>query len=102
MLEVSVERVPPVRKGERNRESLLAAMGELLHEVLRGPTRVVALCEGHAVAAGAMLLLVSDHRIGTPGDYQIGFTEPRLGMPLPELPALLAEALSAAAPPPPG
>jgi enoyl-CoA hydratase len=37
-----------------------------------------------------MLLLVADLRIGARGAYKIGFTEPRMGMPLPELPALLA------------
>ena len=72
------------------REGLLAAMGELLVSILCGPTRIVAACEGHAVAAGAMLLLVSDVRLGVPGAYKLGFTEPGLGMPLPELPALLA------------
>ncbi len=72
------------------REGLLAAMGQLLADALAGPTRIVAACEGHAVAAGAMLLLVADVRIGVPGSYKVGFTEPGLGMPLPELPALLA------------
>ncbi len=72
------------------RNSLLAAMGELLASTLRGPTRLVVACEGHAVAAGAMLLLIADVRLGVPGRYKIGFTEPGLGMPLPELPALLA------------
>lgn len=77
-------------KGKLEREELLAAMGELLYSTLVGPTRVVAVCAGHAVAAGAMLLLVADQRIGARGAYKLGFTEPRLGMPLPELPALLA------------
>lgn len=77
-------------RSKQDREALLAATGELLVTALSGPTRIVAACEGHAVAAGAMLLLVADIRIGIPGSYQIGFTEPRLGMPLPELPALLA------------
>ncbi len=72
------------------RERLLGTMGKLLVSTLCGPTRIVAACEGHAVAAGAMLLLVSDARLGVPGSYKIGFTEPGLGMPLPELPALLA------------
>lgn len=72
------------------REELLAGMGELLLAALTGETRIVSICEGHAVAAGAMLLLVSDIRIGVPGQYKIGFTEPRLGMPLPDLPARLA------------
>jgi enoyl-CoA hydratase len=76
--------------GAAEREELLASMGELLLEVLESPTRIVATCEGHAVAAGAMLLLVSDLRLGTPGSYRVGFTEQSLGMPLPDLPALLA------------
>ena len=74
----------------RDREALLYEMGALLVEVLRGPTRLVSVCEGHAVAAGAMLLLISDVRIGIEGDHQIGFTEPRMGMTLPALPVLLA------------
>lgn len=69
---------------------LLGSMGRLLVRTLESGVRVVAVCEGHAVAAGAMLMLVSDVRLGAPGDYKIGFTEPRVGMPLPELPALLA------------
>ena len=73
------------------REELLAAMGELLLAIMTSPTRVVAICEGHAVAAGAMLLLAADIRIGATGSYKLGFTEPRLGMPLPELPIVLAE-----------
>ena len=76
--------------GAEERDRLLSAMGTLLYEVLAGPSRIVSVCEGHAVAAGAMLLLVSDVRLGVPGIYKIGFTEPGLGMPLPELPALLA------------
>lgn len=77
-------------KGSAEREELLARMGELLLAAIQGPTRIVAACESHAVAAGAMLLLVADVRIGTRGAYKVGFTEPRLGMALPELPAILA------------
>ena len=77
-------------KGNAEREALLAGMAELLLAAIVGPTRIVIACEGHAVAAGAMLLLVADVRIGAHGSYKTGFTEPRLGMPLPELPALLA------------
>jgi len=72
------------------REELLTAMGELLLAALESPTRIVVACGGHAVAAGAMLLLVADVRVGVRRSCTVGFTEPRLGMPLPELPALLA------------
>lgn len=73
-----------------SRETLLAEMGGLLVDVLRSPSRLVVLCRGHAVAAGAMLLLVADVRLGVSGSHRLGFTEPGRGLPLPELPALLA------------
>ena len=36
--------------GDLEREELLTAMAELLFSTLKGPTRIVAVCEGHAVA----------------------------------------------------
>jgi enoyl-CoA hydratase len=65
-------------------------MGELLLDLYGGRVPVVAGCAGHAVAAGAMLLLASDRRIGAEGSYRVGFSEVSNGMPLPELPLLLA------------
>ncbi|MDJ0787776.1 MAG: crotonase/enoyl-CoA hydratase family protein [Myxococcota bacterium] len=69
---------------------LLLAMGELLLALYESPLRVVAASTGHAVAAGAMLLLVSDRRLGAEGPFRIGFSEVARGMPLPRLPVLLA------------
>ena len=77
-------------KGGVEAQELLVEMGELLLTIYGGRTRLVAACRGHAVAAGAMLLLVADHRVGAAGDYMIGFSELTRGMPLPELPVLLA------------
>ena len=71
-------------------DALLLEMGETLHELYGGHVPVVAGCAGHAVAAGAMLLLASDVRIGAEGSYRVGFSEVSNGLPLPELPALLA------------
>lgn len=51
---------------------------------------VVAACTGHAVAAGAVLLLCSDVRIGAAGDYKIGFSEVSQGFPVTELAVALA------------
>ena len=76
--------------GEAAAAGLLNAMGQLLLHLFTSHLRVVAQVEGHAVAAGAMLLLVSDIRIGSPGDYRIGFSEVGIGMPLPGLPLALA------------
>ena len=44
---------------------------------------VVAAASGHAVAAGAFLLLASDTRIGAAGEYSLGLNETAIGMTLP-------------------
>lgn len=44
---------------------------------------VVVACTGHAMALGAVWLLVGDTRIGTRGDYKIGLNETAIGMVLP-------------------
>jgi len=54
-----------------------------------GPTIIAAT--GHAVAAGAMLLVSAEHRIGVDGDYRIGFNEVAAGLPLPDLALELAK-----------
>ncbi len=77
------------RGGAAARE-LFRRFGEVLHGLYASRLRVVAGCTGHAVAAGAMLLLVSDVRIGARGDFRLGFSEVGRGLPLPELPVLLA------------
>ncbi len=77
-------------RGGAESQELLVEMGELLVGVYAGPTRLVVACTGHAVAAGAMLLLVADVRVGAQGRYKVGFSEPSQGMPLPELPVRLA------------
>jgi len=47
------------------------------------PQPVIFACTGHSVAAGALLLLTGDHRIGVSGDYKIGLNEVAIGLPLP-------------------
>src|SRR6478752_4232223 len=43
----------------------------------------VAACTGHALAAGALLLLSLDQRVGTDGKAKIGLNEVQIGMGLP-------------------
>lgn len=52
---------------------------------------VVAACTGHALAAGAIMLMASDLRIGADGDYKIGLPEVTLGMVLPQFAVDLAQ-----------
>ena len=43
----------------------------------------VAACSGHALAAGALVLLSCDHRVGGDGPAKIGLNEVAIGMGLP-------------------
>jgi enoyl-CoA hydratase len=63
--------------------ALVTQGAELLLRVFTYPTPVVAACTGHALAAGALMLLVSDVRIGAEGDFKIGLNEVAIGMGLP-------------------
>jgi enoyl-CoA hydratase len=56
---------------------------ELLMRLYASPLPVVAACTGHALAAGALLLLASDVRVGAAGTYRIGLNEVAIGIPVP-------------------
>lgn len=43
----------------------------------------VAACTGHALAAGALLLLSCDQRVGADGSFKVGLNEVGIGMALP-------------------
>jgi enoyl-CoA hydratase len=43
----------------------------------------VAACTGHALAAGALVLLSCDQRVGAEGPFKIGLNEVGIGMALP-------------------
>jgi enoyl-CoA hydratase len=62
---------------------LVGAGAQLLLDLYGSPLPVVSACTGHAVAAGALVLLASDLRVGVQGDYKIGLTEVGIGMTLP-------------------
>jgi enoyl-CoA hydratase len=63
--------------------ALVTQGGELLLRIFTYPAPVVAACTGHALAAGALVLLVSDVRIGAEGEFKIGLNEVAIGMGLP-------------------
>ena len=44
---------------------------------------VVAACTGHALAAGALMLLGCDMRVGVDGPFKVGLNEVAIGMTLP-------------------
>src|SRR3954451_5509656 len=69
--------------GTEPMQALVTQGAELLLRVFTFPAPVVTACTGHALAAGALMLLVSDVRIGAEGDFKIGLNEVAIGMGLP-------------------
>ncbi|MCZ7536387.1 MAG: crotonase/enoyl-CoA hydratase family protein [Acidimicrobiia bacterium] len=70
---------------------LVSAGGSLFARIYASPVPVIVACTGHAVAAGALLLLAADARIGADGAYKIGLIETAKGMVLPRWAVELAE-----------
>jgi enoyl-CoA hydratase len=64
-------------------QNLVKAGADMLVRLYMHPQPVVAACTGHALAAGALILLVSDTRIGVKGDFKLGLNEVAIGMGLP-------------------
>jgi enoyl-CoA hydratase len=64
--------------------ALVSDGGALVHRLYGSGVPVVAACTGHALAAGALLLLGCDVRIGADVDCKIGLNEVAIGMVLPE------------------
>ncbi len=80
-----------VMKESAEAAQLLVGRGaELLLRLYGFPRPVVAGCTGHALAAGALLLLTCDERIGVDTDVKIGLPEVGIGMPLPRFAVELA------------
>ena len=62
---------------------LVVAGAELLLKMYLHPQPTIAACTGHALAAGALLLLASDTRIGVAGAFKIGLNEVAIQLALP-------------------
>lgn len=63
--------------------ALVCDGGDLVRRLYGSSVPVVAACTGHAVAAGALLLLGCDVRFGADLDCKIGLNEVAIGMVLP-------------------
>jgi enoyl-CoA hydratase len=50
--------------------SLVTEGSTLARRILSFPPPVIAVCNGHAIAKGAFLLLSCDYRIGTEGAFK--------------------------------
>ena len=63
--------------------AMVRAGAELALKLLTFPRPVLSICTGHAYPMGAFLLLSSDLRVGTLGNYKVGFNEVAIGIPIP-------------------
>jgi enoyl-CoA hydratase len=64
--------------------TLVTDGGELVTRLYRSGRPVVAACTGHAVAAGALLLLGAHYRVGAEGPFKICLIETAIGLVLPD------------------
>lgn len=62
---------------------MLTLGATLCERILSFPRPVLAVCGGHAIAAGAFVLLASDMRIGVDGAFQMGLNEVKIGLTVP-------------------
>jgi enoyl-CoA hydratase len=75
--------LPTMTAGPESMRGLVKAGAQFTARLLMEPMPVVAACTGHALAAGALVLLAADHRVGMDGDWKIGLNEVSIGMALP-------------------
>jgi enoyl-CoA hydratase len=78
--------------GIERTQALVGAGGHLLMRIFGHPQPVVVAVTGHALAAGALLTLSCDTRIGGDGPAKIGLNETAIGMGLPRYAVELAAA----------
>ena len=64
--------------------SMMCAGGDIVRRLYAMPVPVVAACTGHALAAGALLMMGCDMRIGADVACKIGLNEVALGIVLPD------------------
>lgn len=74
------------RYGPDEQRALIESVNRMVTRLYGFPRPVVAAMNGHAVAAGLILLLTADYRVGTNAPCQIGLTEARVGIPFPAAP----------------
>jgi enoyl-CoA hydratase len=75
-------KIVPLYTPEQQRETIVRA-NRLLATLYGCPIPVVAAVNGHAIAAGLVLALACDFRVGTRRPSKLGLPEARAGIPFP-------------------
>jgi enoyl-CoA hydratase len=86
------------RYNPAEQRAMIETANRLLTRLYACPLPTVAAVNGHAVAAGLVLALACDYRVGSVGPSLLGLTEARVGIPFPGAAMAIVRAeLSAAA-----
>lgn len=72
-----------IQKGPDAATALVNRGAHMLLRMFSYPLPLIGACTGHAVAAGAFMLLSCDTRIGIGGNFNLGLNETAIGMTLP-------------------
>lgn len=70
--------------------ALLRRGSDLYMKMYGTPLPLVVACTGHALAGGALVVLMGDVRIGASGAFRLGLNEVSIGLPVPILAMELA------------
>jgi enoyl-CoA hydratase len=79
-----------LRSGADAQQHLRRELIDLVLRIFRFEMPVVIACTGHALAAGAAVLLAADRRIGLDGPFRLGFNEATLGVAISPVTVALA------------
>jgi len=63
--------------------TMLRAANRMIRAIYGAPMPTVAAVNGHALGAGLVVVLACDVRVGVEGNYELGLTEARAGVPFP-------------------
>ena len=75
-----------IRGGDAAQRAAMTDAGmALLARLYLHPQPLIIACTGHSVAAGGLMLLTGDIRIGVRGAFRIGLNETAIGLSLPHL-----------------
>jgi enoyl-CoA hydratase/carnithine racemase len=66
----------------QERETFFVDFGRMILGIWLAPVPVVCAATGHAIAAGTLVALASDHVVAARGDYRWGMSEARIGLEL--------------------
>lgn len=72
-----------MQRSDAAAQQMVGAGAELMLRLFTFPRPVVVGCTGHALAAGAIMLLAADLRVGATGNFKIGLNEVSIHITLP-------------------